>query len=162
MEIQLPEVQSYLEKIMSGSITDIRLPKIEIKTGEVFTAFFPSGDNSVVKLKVLSSETVPLEAITAEEAEKESFTVPDFCASQFLCGNIETRLDFEDYAFKYENGVPLARTQEEREILLREKVKKLCPSCLTKKNAKDLFLNYWKSKTVDRNMTKISFEIVIN
>jgi hypothetical protein len=95
MEIQLPEVQSYLEKIKSGSITDIRLPTIEIETGEVLTAFFPSGDNSVVKLKVLSSETVPLEAITSEEAEKEGFTVPDFCASQFLCGNIETRLDLK-------------------------------------------------------------------
>jgi hypothetical protein len=77
-----------------------------------------------------------------------------------LCGNIETRLDFEDYAFKHENGVPLARTQEEREEHLREKVQRLCPSCLTKKNAKDLFLNYWKSKLIEGNMTKISFEIV--
>jgi hypothetical protein len=162
MEIQLPEVQSYFEKVKNGSITDIRLPKIEIETGSVLTAFSPSGDGCSIKLKVLSSETVPLEAITAEEAEKEGFAVPDFCASQFLCGNIETRLDFEDYVFKYENGVPVARTEEEREILLREKVKRLCPSCITKKNAKDLFLNYWKSKPVEGNMTKISFETVTN
>jgi hypothetical protein len=160
MEIQLPEVQSYFEKIKNGSITDIRLPKIEIETGEVLTAFLPSEDDCSIKLKVLSSETVPLEAITAKEAEKEGFTVPDFCASQFLCGNIETRLDFEDYAFKYENGVPLARTKEEREILLREKVKRLCPSCITKKNAKDLFLNYWKQKAAEGSMTKINFELI--
>jgi hypothetical protein len=149
MEIQLPEVQSYFEKIKNGSITDIRLPKIEIETGSVLTAFSPSGDGCSIKLKVLSSETIPLETITAEEAKKEGFAVPDFCASQFLCGNIEARLDFEDYVFKSENGVPVARTEEEREILLREKVKRLCPSCITKKNAKDLFLNYWKSKPVE-------------
>jgi uncharacterized protein YqfB (UPF0267 family) len=162
MEIQLPEVQSYLDNIKNGSITDIRLPEIEIKTGEVLTAFLPSGDGCAIKLKVLSSETVPLEAITAEEAEQEGFAVPDFCSSQFLCGNIETRLDFEDYAFKYENGVPLARTKEEREILLRGKVQRLCPSCVTKKSAKDLFLNYWKQKAVDGNMTKIRFEVATN
>jgi hypothetical protein len=76
MEIQLPEVQSYFEKIKNGSITDIRLPKIEIKTGEVLTAFSPSGDNNAIKLKVLSSETIPLEAITIEEAEKEGLLFP--------------------------------------------------------------------------------------
>jgi uncharacterized protein YqfB (UPF0267 family) len=160
MEIPLPEVQSYLDNIKNGSITDIRLPEIEIKTGEVLTAFSHAGDDCSIKLKVLSSETVPLEAITAEEAENEGFAVPDFCASQFLCGNIETRLDFEDYAFKYENGVPLARTREEREEHLREKVQRLCPSCVTKKDAKGLFLNYWKSKAVDGNMTKIKFEVL--
>jgi uncharacterized protein YqfB (UPF0267 family) len=138
------------------------MPKVKGKTGEVLTAFYPYRDDCSINLKVLSSETVPLEAITAKEAEKEGFAVPDFCASQFLCGNIETRLDFEDYVFKYENGVPVARTEEEREILLREKVKRLCPSCITKKNAKDLFLNYWKSKPVEGNMIKISFEFLPN
>jgi hypothetical protein len=162
MEIQLPEVQSYFEKIKSGSITDIRLPEMEVEPGEVLTAFFSSGNDCSIKLKVLSSETVSLEAVTAEEAEKEGFAVPDFCASQFLCGNIETRLDFEDYVFKYENGVPLARTQEEMEEHLREKVQRLCPSCITKKNAKDLFLSYWKSKPVEGNMTKIRFEVMTN
>jgi hypothetical protein len=160
MEIQLPEVQSYLDKIKSGSITDIRLPGMEVETGSVLTTFLPSGDNCSIKLKVLSTETVPLETITAEEAEKEGFAVPDFCTSQFLCGNIETRLDFGDYAFKYESGVPLARTREEREEHLREKVQRLCPSCVTKKNAKDQFLNYWKSKAVDGSMTKINFELI--
>jgi hypothetical protein len=160
MEIQLPEVQSYFEKLKNGSITDIRLPEMKIRTGEVLTAFSPSGDDCSIKLKVLSSETVPLEAITAEEAEKEGFAVPDFCASQFLCGNIETRLDFEDYAFRSEDGISIARTQAEREIHLREKVKRLCPPCVTKKNAKDLFLNYWKQKAVEGNMIKINFEIV--
>jgi uncharacterized protein YqfB (UPF0267 family) len=151
MEIQLPEVQSYLEKIKNGSIIGIRLPEMEIKTGEVLAAFSPAENDCAVKLKVLSSETVPLEAITAEEAEKEGFAVPDFCASQFLCGNIETRLDFEDYVFKHEDGVPLARTQAEREQHLREKVQRLCLSCITKNDAKELFLNYWKSKTVVKN-----------
>jgi uncharacterized protein YqfB (UPF0267 family) len=160
MEIQLPEVQSYLDNIRNGSITEIRLPQMEAEAGEVLTMFSLTVDDCVIKLKVLSSETVPLEAITAEEAEREGFAVPDFCASQFICGNIETRLDFEDYAFKYENGIPLARTQAKREIYLREKVQRLCPSCITKKNSKDLFLNYWKSKSVDGNMTKISFEVV--
>jgi uncharacterized protein YqfB (UPF0267 family) len=160
MEIQLPRVQSYLEKIKNGSITAIRLPGMEVETGSVLTAFLPSGDNCSIKLKVLSTETVPLETITAEEAEQEGFAVPDFCSSQFLCGNIETRLDFEDYAFRHENGVPLARSQAEREEHLREKVQRLCPSCITRKDAKDLFLNYWKSKAATGNMTKIKFEVV--
>jgi uncharacterized protein YqfB (UPF0267 family) len=160
MEIQLPEVQSYLEKIKSGSITDIRLPEMEIETGSVITVFSPAGNGCAVKLKVISSETVPLEAITAEEAEKEGFTVPDFCASQFLCGNIESRLDFEDYAFRSEDGISMARTQAEQELYLREKVQWLCPSCITKKNAKDLFLNYWKQKTVKGSMIKINFELI--
>jgi hypothetical protein len=99
------------------------------------------------------------EAITAEEAEQEGFAAPGFCASQFLCGNLETRLDFGDYAFKYENGVPIARTRAEQEQHLRERVQRLCPSCLTRKNARDLFLNYWKSKAVGGKMTKISFEV---
>jgi hypothetical protein len=54
----------------------------------------------------------------------------------------------------------MARSQAEREILLREKVQKFCPSCVTKKNAKDLLLNYWKSKPVEGDMTKINFEVV--
>jgi hypothetical protein len=160
MEIQLPEVPSYLEKIKNGSITDIRLPRMEAETGSVLAASSPAGSDCAIKLKILSSETVPLEAITAEEAEREGFAVPVFCASQFLCGNIETRLDFEDYAFKYEDGVPVERSPAEREKHLREKVQRLCPSCLTRKDAKDQFLNYWKSKDVDGNMTKIRFEIV--
>jgi hypothetical protein len=160
MEIQLPEVQSYFEKIKNGSITDIRLLEMEIETGSVLTAFSHAGDDCSIKLKVLSSETVPLEAITAEEAEREGFAVPDFCSSQFLCGNIETRLDFEDYAFKYEDSVSVARSPEEREEYLREKVQRLCPSCITRKDAKDQFLNYWKVKAATGNMTKIRFEVV--
>jgi hypothetical protein len=162
MEIRLPEVQSYLDKIKNGSITEIRLPGIEVKTGEVLTALSPAGDDCVIKLKVLSSETLPLEAVTPEEAEREGFAVPGFCPSRFLCGSIETRLDFEDYAFKYENGVPIARTRAEREQHLREKVQGLCPSCLVKKNAKDLFLDYWKPKTAGGDMAKITFEVIIN
>jgi uncharacterized protein YqfB (UPF0267 family) len=160
MEIQLPEIQSYLDNIKNGSITEIRLPRMEVKTGKILNAFSSSGAGGVIHLKVLASETVPLESITAEEAEQEGFAAPDFCASQFLCGNIETRLGFEDYTFTYENGVPLARSPEDRELYLREKVRRLCPSCITRKTAKDLFLNYWKSKSVDGEMLKISFEVV--
>jgi hypothetical protein len=162
MEIQLPEIQSYLDNIKNGSITELRLPRMEIKTGEVLTALSSFGNDGAIHLKVLASETVPLEAITAEESEQEGFAVPDFCASQFLCGNIETRLGFEDYAFTYENGVPLDRSPEDRELYLRGKVRRLCPSCITRKNAKDQFLNYWKSKAVDGNMTKIKFEVLAN
>jgi hypothetical protein len=104
---------------------------MEAEKGEVLTAFFPAGDDRVIKMKVLSSETVPLEAIPTEEAEQEGFAVPDFYASQFVCGNIETRMDFEDYAFSYENGVKIPRPEAEREQLLREKVERLCPSCVT-------------------------------
>jgi hypothetical protein len=43
MEIQLPEIQSYLDNIKNGSITEIRLPSMEIKTGMVLTAFSSSG-----------------------------------------------------------------------------------------------------------------------
>jgi hypothetical protein len=160
MEIQLPEVQSYLDNIRNGSITEIRLPKMEAEAGEALTAFSPARDDCVINLKVLSSETVPLEAITAEEAEREGFGVPDFCASQFICGNIETRLDFEDYAFRHENGVTIPRTEAEREQLLREKVRQLCPSCITRKSAKDLFLHYWKPRVSDETMTKIRFEVL--
>jgi uncharacterized protein YqfB (UPF0267 family) len=160
MEIHLPEFQSYLDNIKNGSITGIRLPGIEVKTGEILTACSSSGNGCVIKLKVLSTETVPLEAITAGEAEQEGFTAPDFCTSQFLCGSIETRLDFEDYAFKPENGVRIPRSPEEQELYLREKVQRLCPSCLTRKTAKDLFLSYWKSKAAGGNMTKIRFEVI--
>jgi hypothetical protein len=160
MNIQLPEVQSYLDNVKNGSITEIRLPRMEVETGEILTAFSPPGDDCTVKLKVISSETVPLGAITTEEAEKEGFTAPDFCASQFLCGSIETRLDFEDYAFSHENDVRISRPEKEREHLLREKVARLCPTCITRKNARDLFLRYWKSRASDEIMTKISFEVM--
>jgi uncharacterized protein YqfB (UPF0267 family) len=160
MEIHLPEIQSYLDNIKTGSITRIRVPRMEIKMGDVLTAFSPAGNGNAIHLKVLASETVPLDAITAEEAEQEGFAAPDFCSSQFLCGNIETRLDFEDYAFKHENGVPLMRSPAEREEHLREKVQRLCPSCVTRKNAKEQFLNYWKSKAATGNMTKIRFKVV--
>jgi hypothetical protein len=159
MEIQLPEIQSYLDNIKNGSITEIRLPTTEIKTGDVLTAFSPAGNNTIY-LKVLASEMVPLETITAEETEREGFTAPDFCASQFICGNIEMRLDFEDYAFSHENGVLVARFQAEWDLYLQKKVRRLCPSCITRKDAKDLFLNYWKSKSVDGDMTKINFEVI--
>jgi uncharacterized protein YqfB (UPF0267 family) len=159
MEIHLPEFQSYVDNIKNGSITEIRLRRVEIETGDVLTACSSSGKDNAIHLKVLSTETVPLEAITAEEAEQEGFAAPDFCTSQFLCGSIETRLDFEDYAFKSENGVRIPRSPEEQELYLREKVQRLCPSCVNRKTPKDLFLNYWKSKTVDGNMTKIRFEV---
>jgi uncharacterized protein YqfB (UPF0267 family) len=133
---------------------------MEAETGEVLTAFSSAGDDCVLNLKILSSETVPLEAITAEEAEREGFDVPDFCASQFICGNIETRMDFDDYVFSYENGVKILRPETERERLLWEKVERLCLSCITRKNAKDLFLRYWKPKVSDGTMTKIKFEVV--
>jgi hypothetical protein len=160
MKIQLPEAQSYLDNIKNGSITEIHLPKMEAETGEVLTAFSSVGNSYTIKLKVLSSETVSLEAITAEEAELEGFAVPDFCASQFICGNIETRFDFEDYAFRYEDGVKIPWIEAEREQLLRGKVGRLCPSCITRKNSKDLFLHYWEPKASDRTMTKIKFEAV--
>jgi uncharacterized protein YqfB (UPF0267 family) len=159
MEIQLPEFQSYVDNIKNGSITEIRLPGLKAETGEVLTAYSSSGKDNTIHLKVLSSETVPLEAVTAEEAEQEGFTAPAFCTYQFLCGNIETRLDFEDYAFKPENGVRIPRSPEEQELYLREKVQRLCPSCLARKTAKDLFLDYWKSKVAGGNMTKIRFEV---
>jgi hypothetical protein len=160
MEIHLPEIQPCLDNIKNGSITEIRLPRMEIKMGDVLTAFSSSRKDNAIHLKVLTSETVSLEAITAKEAEQEGFAAPDFCSSQFLCGNIETHLDFEAYAFNHENGVPVARSPEDREMYLMERVRRLCPSCVTRKNAKDLFLNYWKSKSVDGEMLKISFEVV--
>jgi hypothetical protein len=159
MEITLPEIQSYLDNIKNGSITELRLPIMEIKPGDILTARSSSGNDKAIHLKVLSSETVPLEAVTAGEAEREGFAAPDFCSSSFLCGNIETRLDFEDYAFTYENGVPVARSPEDRELYVREKVNRLCPSCITRKTTKDLFLDYWNSRAVDGNMTKIRFEV---
>jgi hypothetical protein len=90
MEIQLPEAQSYLDNIKNGSVTEIRLPKMKAETGEILTVFSHAGDDCVIKMKVFSSETVPLEAITAEEAEQEGFAVPDFCTSHFICGNSVT------------------------------------------------------------------------
>jgi hypothetical protein len=68
-------------------------------------------------------------------------------------------MDFEAYTFRHENGVPMARSPEDRELYLREKVRRFCPSCLARKNAKDLFLRYWQSKAVDGEMNKIRFEL---
>jgi hypothetical protein len=160
MNINLPDIQSYLEKIKNGSVTNIRLPHTEIETGSVLSAFSPAGGDTAIKLKVLSSETVPWEAITATEAEQEGFTAPGFCSSRFLCESIETRSDFEDYVFKDEDGIKVARLKAEREVYLRDKVARLCPSCITRKDAKDLFLHYWRPKVSDGTMTKITFEVM--
>jgi hypothetical protein len=129
MEICLPDIQSCPDKITDGSVTAIGLPETETEAGEVFTARSSSGNGFTVK---------------SGEAGREGFTAPGFCPSGFLCGNIETRLDFEAYAFKYEDGVPVARSRAEREAYLRKKVERLCSSCLTRKNAKDLFPDYRK------------------
>ncbi|MDR1587610.1 MAG: hypothetical protein LBS57_09155 [Treponema sp.] len=37
---------------------------------------------------------------------------------------MESRLDFENYAFRSEDGISMARTQAERELYLREKVQR--------------------------------------
>jgi hypothetical protein len=50
MEIQLPEVQSYFDNIKNGSITEIRLPGMETKTGEVLTAFSHAGNDRVMTI----------------------------------------------------------------------------------------------------------------
>jgi hypothetical protein len=86
MEIQLPEIQSYLDNIKNGSITEIRLPRMEIKTGEVLTAFSSFGNGGAIHLKVLASETVPLESITAEEAEQEGFAALVFARPNSSAG----------------------------------------------------------------------------
>jgi hypothetical protein len=158
MEIQLPEVQSYLDNIKNSSITEIWLPKMEAETGEVLTVFSHARDDRVINLKVLSSETVHLEAITDKEAGQEGFAVPDFCASQFTCGNIETRLDFEGYAFRHENSIKIPWTEAERKQLMREKVERLCPFYITRKNSKDLLLHYWKPKVSDGTMKKLNLK----
>jgi hypothetical protein len=131
----LPDVQSRPDKIADGSVTATGFPKTETKAGEVPAALSFPGDGFTVKPGGFSGETVPPEGISVDEAEREGFATPGSCLSGFLCGNIETRLDFAAYAFKYEEGVPVARSGAEREAYLREKVERLCPSCPVRKDA---------------------------
>jgi hypothetical protein len=162
MEIILPPSQGYIEKIMTGEITRIRLPRTDIHAGDVITASINKSDTGKINLTVTRVETLPLYAISPEEAEKEGFTSQDFCSLQHICGNIEIRMDFEDHVFSREQGTSRLRNREEREKDLYRKLKEGCRNCVIKKDPKDLFLSWWKS-AYNRNqdnpdITKITFE----
>jgi hypothetical protein len=101
--------------------------------------------------------------ISAEEAYQEGYSVPDFCPSKTLCGSIESRTDFESLVFDQSGNVPVCRTREQFENELYERIKAGCPSCLIKKDAKELFLLYWKTAYHDmenREISKITFEVI--
>jgi hypothetical protein len=163
MEILLPPSQGYIEKILTGKITRIRLPRTEVNVGDVITASAAKADKGKIPLAITRIETVPLYAISSEEAAEEGFISPDFCSSRYICGNIEVRIDFEDHVFSHEGGTLHPRNEQERENDAYRKLKEGCQSCVIKKDPKDLFLSWWKStyalKVDNPEITKITFEI---
>jgi hypothetical protein len=129
----------------------------------VIIASTEKSDKGKINLVITRIETVPLYAISPEEAEQEGFISPDFCSSRHICGNIEVRMDFEDHVFSNEQGTPHPRSEQERENDLYRKLKEGCRTCVIKKAPKDLFLSWWKSAySINQDnpeITKITFEI---
>jgi hypothetical protein len=162
MEITLPPSKGYIEKILAGEITRIRLPRMELDVGDVITLSAEKADKGKINLAITRIETVPLYAISPEEAAEEGFISPDFCSSRYICGNIEVRIDFEDHVFSREGGTLHPRSEQERENDLYLKLKEGCKTCVIKKSPKDLFLSWWKSaysiKGDNPEIAKITFE----
>jgi hypothetical protein len=163
MEIKLPPVQAFTDKILAGNITILRIPMAAIKTGDVISAKAPGVHPGNIRIGVIAVEHPLLHSITVAEAEQEGYIVPDFCPSNTICGNIEARIDFESLLFDKKEDIPVSRSKEDFEKELNDRLKAGCSTCLLKKDSKDLFLSYWK-KTYNENeneeVVKITFEVI--
>jgi hypothetical protein len=65
--------------------------------------------------------------------------------------------------FDQSGGTSVSRSRDDFEKELYDRVKSGCPECLIKKDAKDLFLSYWKTAYHDmenREILKITFEVM--
>jgi hypothetical protein len=163
MEIRLPPYEAFADGVCNGSITVLRIPKVNMKVGDILTVTTSGVPSGAVNIRIKAIEYPLLYNITAEEAMREGYTVPDFCPSKTLCGSIESRIDFESLVVDRTGSIPVSRGREEFEKELYERVQAGCPSCLIKKDAKDLFLSYWETAYRDmenREVSKITFEVV--
>ena len=141
----------------------MRIPKGDIKNGDTVTAKASGVHPEAIKIRVRNVEYPLLYGITVEEAKREGYAAPDFCPSKTLCGSIESRTDFESLVFDQSGEIPVSRSGEDFEKELYDRVKSGCPECLIKKDAKDLFLLYWKTAYHDmenREISKITFEVI--
>jgi hypothetical protein len=163
MEIKLPPYKAFVDGIRDGSITVLRIPTGNITVGDIITLTVPRTDPETIKIGIKDIEHPLLYTITAKEAKEEGYTVPDFCPSKTLCENIESRTDFASLVFDQSGNTPVSRTREGIERELYERVKSGCPACLIKKDAKDLFLSYWRTAYHDmenKKIAKITFEVI--
>jgi hypothetical protein len=164
MEITLPPYQAFTDGILEGSITVLRIPAREdLKAGDTVIIRTAGIPDEAVSIRIKHIEYPLLYSITVDEAEREGYVAPDFCPSKDLCGSIESRTDFESLVFDQSGDTPVSRGREEFEKELYERVKSGCPSCLIKKDAKDLFLSCWGRAYHDmenREVSKITFEVI--
>jgi hypothetical protein len=163
MEIRLPPYKAFVDGVLDGSITVLRIPGGNIKAGDAVMVKTPGTDPGTVMIGIKNIEYPLLYAITVDEAEREGYIAPDFCPSKTLCGSIESRTDFESLVFDHSGSIPAACGREGFEKELYERVKAGCPSCLIKKDAKEFFLSYWRETYQDmenREISKITFEVI--
>jgi hypothetical protein len=163
MEIKLPPVKTFVDNILAGNMTILRIPKAAIKIGDVILAKAPGIYPGNIRIGIIAVEHPLLHSITVTEAEQEGYTVPDFCPSNNICGNIEARLDFESLLFDQKGDIPVSRSREGFEKELDDRLKAGCSTCLLKKDSKDLFLSYWKktyNETENKEIVKITFEVI--
>jgi hypothetical protein len=163
MEIKLPPYKAFVDSILNGSITVLRVPRKTIKVRDVILVNTPGPTSEAVKIRVKNIEYPLLFSITVKEAEREGYVVPDFCLMNTICRSIESRIDLEALVFDQSGDTPVSRTREDFEKELYKRVKSGCPACLIKKEAKDLFLSYWRTAYHDmenKEITKITFEVV--
>jgi len=162
MEIKLPPKTVYIDKIVSGEICVIRVPKIDIKVGDFIDARIPDlTDQKVLKFCVKNIVQISLNSITVEEAEAEGYCSPDFCPIKEICQNMELRLDSEFIFDTLANTVDISKNEIFRALDL--KVIDECQNCFLKKNPKELFCSFWNSFYGDSNgqdISKIEFEVL--
>ena len=79
MEISLPPYKAFVDGIVDGSITVLRIPKGTVKNGDTVLVKASGVHPEAVKIRVKNIEYPLLYGITVEEAKREGYTVPDFC-----------------------------------------------------------------------------------
>lgn len=163
MDNKLPPSKVFVENIVAGNISVLRLPKGTIRPGDIITAKAPGIYQGTLRLGVKNVEYPLLHSITVEEAEQEGYHVPDFCPTKNLCENIESRIDFESLVFDQGGDTPVNRSREDVDTELYERLKAGCSTCVIKKDAKDLFLSWWKTayhETENKEIAKVTFEVI--
>jgi hypothetical protein len=163
MTLQLPKVDSYVEKVLMGETKTIRIPKGNFVPGDSITASLPGNPEKKIRLGIRAVSPCLLHDITPAEAEKEGFTVPGFCTSKAICESVEVRLDTDSLVFDRSSGTPQSRSMETIQKELTERVNQGCPGCLIKKDSKDLFLSYWKGaygQDGNPEISRIEFELI--
>jgi hypothetical protein len=71
MEISLPPYKAFVDGIVDGSITVLRIPKGNVKNGDTLMAKASGVYREAVKIRVKNIEYPPLYGITVEEAKED-------------------------------------------------------------------------------------------